>query len=66
MVRFNFSQMVWDFSWTNMVGFELSIYALHFQFGVVMLHIFIVAASESQPYSDNDIDCDGSTIAYKR
>ena len=32
MVRFNFSQMVWDFSLTNMVGFGLSIYALHFQF----------------------------------
>lgn len=30
MVRFNFSQMVWDFSLTNMVGFGLSIYALHF------------------------------------
>ena len=38
MVRFNFSQMVWDFSLTNMVSFGLSIYALHFQFGVVMLH----------------------------
>ncbi|KAL4644927.1 hypothetical protein ACB092_02G199600 [Castanea dentata] len=30
--------MVWDFSLTNMVGFGLSIYALHFQSGVGMLH----------------------------
>ena len=35
--EFNFSKIVWDFSLTNMVGFGLSIYALHFQFGVVML-----------------------------
>ena len=38
MMRFNFSQMVWDFSLTNMVSFGLSVCALYFQFGVVMLH----------------------------
>lgn len=38
MVRFNFSEMVWDFSLTNMVSFGLSVYALCFQFGIVMLH----------------------------
>ena len=38
MVRFNFSQMVWDFSLTNMASFGLFVYALYFQFGVVVLH----------------------------
>ena len=42
MMRFKFSQMVWDFSLTNMVSFGLSVCALYFQFGVVMQHSCIV------------------------